>query len=195
MKILFDNGLEAKKAINAFAIATTPYPQNILIYYTTNMSISLTRFTNAWDAKQINAQNSHDWQTSDVIFHKPTGEVFSADKAIHAALEMYAPFSAHKHEPSGPICCWETANGWEMLGQATLFADLPVPGGAKVHKDLSGKEWDLAMPGMFHFEYVKDKEAKYDGIRMKAQRTFSDSAPAMVEMIKRGMVKPEQLLG
>lgn len=35
-----------------------------------------------------------------------------------------------------------------MIGQATLFADLPVPGDAKSKVDTEGRSWDLAIPGM-----------------------------------------------
>jgi hypothetical protein len=83
----------------------------------------------------------------------------------------------------------------EMIGSANMFADLPVPGGEKQHADLTGKKWDLRLPGMFHFEYVKDSSAKHDGILLKSTKVYSDSGPAVVEMLKRGMVKPEQLLG
>jgi len=50
------------------------------------------------------------------------------------------------------------------------------------------------MAAMFQFEYAKDKSG-VDGIKMKSNRSFSDPTPAVVEMIKRGMLKPEQLLG
>jgi hypothetical protein len=47
---------------------------------------------------------------------------------------------------------------------------------------------------MFQFEYVKDASAS-GGFKMSKNRSFSDPTPAVVEMIKRGMLKPEQLLG
>lgn len=82
-----------------------------------------------------------------------------------------------------------------MVGTAWMFADLPVSGGAKQQTDATGKSWDLKLPGMFHFEYVKDSGAKHGGIAIKSTKVYSDSGPAVVEMLKRGMVKPEQLLG
>jgi hypothetical protein len=153
------------------------------------------KFTYAWDRKEINESNWSDWQTDDMLYQAANGEVSTGSKAIVANLATYAPFAAHMHEPNGTISCWETEDGWEMMGQATLFANLPVPGGEKTKKDLTGKAWDIAAPGMFHFTYVKDKGAKHDGIKMNSEKVFSDSGAAMIEMIKRGMVKPEQLLG
>lgn len=153
------------------------------------------KFTYAWDAKEINESNWSDWQTDDTVFQAPNGDIGKGAQAVAVAQAIYAPFAAHKHEPDGSISCWETEDGWEMMGQATVFADLPVPGDPKTKKDLSGRAWDLSLPGMFHFKYVKDKSAKHDGIKMKMQKTYSDSGAAMIEMIKRGMVKPEQLLG
>jgi len=47
---------------------------------------------------------------------------------------------------------------------------------------------------MFQFEYVKDVSGP-DGFKMCKNRSFSDPTPALVEMIKRGMLKPEELLG
>jgi hypothetical protein len=50
---------------------------------------------------------------------------------------------------------YETAKGWEFVGKAFLYGDLSITGGEKKFTDLDGKRWDLALPGMFHFEYVK----------------------------------------
>jgi hypothetical protein len=47
---------------------------------------------------------------------------------------------------------------------------------------------------MFQFEYVKDASGP-EGFKMSKNTSFSDPTPAIVEMIKRGMLKPEQLLG
>lgn len=47
---------------------------------------------------------------------------------------------------------------------------------------------------MFQFEYAKAASGP-GGFKMKSNPTFSDPTPAVVEMIKRGMLKPEQLLG
>jgi hypothetical protein len=80
-----------------------------------------------------------------------------------------------------------------MVGKATMFAELPVPGD-KQKTDLTGKKWDVGVPSMFHFEYVKESSAKHGGILIKRTEIFGDSAPAVVEMMKRGMIKPDQLL-
>ncbi|KAF2428888.1 hypothetical protein EJ08DRAFT_314761 [Tothia fuscella] len=152
------------------------------------------KYTLAYDAGEINESTWKDWSTDDMTYYKTNGEAFTGAKAIAVALEVYAPFSAYKHEPNGIVACWETANGWEMVGQAMLFVDFPVAGGEKMQKDLSGKAWDVATPSMFAFEYVKDESAKHDGIKMKSQKIFADTALAMLEMLKRGMVKPEMLM-
>lgn len=49
-------------------------------------------------------------------------------------------------------------------------------------------------PAMFQFEYVKD-ESGPGGFKMKINTNFSDPTQVIVEMIKRGMLKPGQLLG
>jgi len=82
-----------------------------------------------------------------------------------------------------------------MTGIATLYADLPVPGGEKQHTDPEGNKWDLGSDAMFKFEYVKDSSAKHGGLLLKSSSIYADSGAAMAEMLKRGMIKPEQLLG
>lgn len=47
---------------------------------------------------------------------------------------------------------------------------------------------------MFQVEYVKDASGP-GGFKMKSNTNFSDPTPAIVEMMKRAMLKPEQLLG
>jgi len=81
-----------------------------------------------------------------------------------------------------------------LTGIATLYADLAVPG-EKQKTDPEGNKWDLGSDAMFKFEYVKDSSAKHGGLLMKSAATYADSGAAMVEMLKRGMVKPEQLVG
>ena len=80
-----------------------------------------------------------------------------------------------------------------VLGQANMYANLQVPGPEPKVKDGTGKEWDMVTPSAFHFEYVKDSEAKHDGVRLKSTRIFADSGPAMMMMLKRGQVKAADL--
>nr|GFD60684.1 hypothetical protein [Tanacetum cinerariifolium] len=70
---------------------------------------------------------------------------------------------------------------------------LAVPGkqesGDKV-KDAEGNEWDGAMPAAFNFKYRKDG----DGIRMSQTEIAADPSATIVGMLKRGMMKPEDLM-
>jgi hypothetical protein len=69
-----------------------------------------------------------------------------------------------------------------------MYADLPVQGGEKKHADISGKKWDLGLPGMFHFWYVKDASGP-GGYKLKRSEVFSDTFPAVQEVMKRGMIQ------
>ena len=149
--------------------------------------------TAAWDSGEAKKSTYTDWMTEDVTYRQSDGITVSGEAAFKAMLEKYAPLAAHEHEPRMGVV-WETKDGWEMIGEAMLFADLPVPGGEKKHASASGRKWDIGVPGVFRFIFVKDNKAKH-GYRTKRQEVNADSVPIMMEMIKRGMVKPEQLLG
>jgi len=152
------------------------------------------KYTKKFDTREINDENQAEYNTADYTYTKADGTTATGGLPAHQlAMATYAPFSAYSHVPK-MLACWETENGWYMTGQATLFADLPVPGGEKTKADLTGRKWDLEMEAMFQFEYVKAADG-IDGIKMKSTKAFSDSTPAVVEMLKRGMIKPEQLLG
>lgn len=60
---------------------------------------------------------------------------------------------------------------------------------------MTGRKWDVEAPSAFHFTVFKDSGAKHGGIKLKRSKVFSDTAPVVVEMLKRGILKPEQLLG
>jgi len=140
------------------------------------------------DAVRKDSAEFGKWHTADFIHINADGTKYTGwDETFAALQQIYAPFTSFCHEPVF-VNCWETEDGWEMVGQATMFADLPVPGGDKTHTDLTGKKWDLGLPGMFHFWYVKDKSGP-DGIKMKRSDVFSDTFPAIQEMMKRGMIK------
>jgi hypothetical protein len=153
----------------------------------------LQQLTFAWDSGKAKTEPYTEWSTEDVKYRKSNGETSTGQAAFDAMLEMYAPLAAHEHEPKH-VVVWETTDGWVVFGEATLFADLPVPGGEKKYSNVSGRKWDLAVPGVFRFTFVKDEGSKH-GYKTKGQEVSADSAPIMIEMIKRGMVKPEQLLG
>jgi hypothetical protein len=130
--------------------------------------------------------------TNDHKLHKSTGEVVSGGDASFASLknEIYAPLKDHLHDPQY-VVCWEVENGWEMLGVATLYYNLAVPGEGNKVKGRQGKEWDGAIPSAFDFRYVKQSDG---GIKLSRTAIFSDPTAAVVGMLKRGMMKPEDLL-
>lgn len=78
-----------------------------------------------------------------------------------------------------------------MFGVAHLWWTLAAPGDSAKVKDASGKEWDGVTPGAFKFDYVKEGGS----IKLVRTEIFSDPSQAMVYMLKRGMIKPEDLLG
>jgi hypothetical protein len=132
------------------------------------------------------------WHADDFSYTKPTGECVTGGAAAWAALlEMYAPFSAHYHEPFF-YAIWETETGYELFGSAKMFVKLLVPG-EQTKTDLEGRKWDLELPGAFHFDYVKDPSGP-KGLKLKGQKLFADGIPIVAEMVKRGMVTPEQVL-
>ncbi|KAJ9635993.1 hypothetical protein H2201_000006 [Coniosporium apollinis] len=155
----------------------------------------------AWHEKYCNLVDSRafdtpysDWHTDDFELHKADGTIVRGGKEAWEALgDIYRPFAANLHDPVFPIC-WETENGWEMMGWAYVCIDLPVPGDQPKVKDRYGKEWDVIIPGAFKFEYVRDPSAKYDGIKFKKMEIFYDTGPALKRMLQRGMIKPEELM-
>jgi hypothetical protein len=132
------------------------------------------------------------FHAEDFTFTKTDGTVLpSGEESWKGVLEGYAPFTEHTHEPR--YCCIYERNGaWEMLGVANVFANLQVSG-QKTKKDLSGREWDIMTPGAFLFTCVKDPNGP-KGFKVKSLTLFGDGVPVVGEMIKRGMVKPEELL-
>ncbi|KIW08374.1 uncharacterized protein PV09_01290 [Verruconis gallopava] len=127
------------------------------------------------------------WHTADTVHQNSDGSVYTGlDACFTAIQQIYAPFAAFVHEPRF-WTVWEVDGGFEMVGQAVMYADLPVPGGEKAHEDMNGKKWDLALQGMFHFWYSSDPSGN-DGFKMKRSEVYSDTFPAVQEMMKRGMV-------
>jgi hypothetical protein len=143
------------------------------------------------DRKAWNDQPSSKFLTPDHTLHKSTGETVSGGDASFAALrdEIYAPLSAHCHDPQF-LVAWEDGSETEMLGVASLYYNLAVAGeGAKV-KDRNGKEWDGVIPAAFSFRYVKEG----DGYRLRRTGIYNDPTGVVVGMLKRGMMKAEDLV-
>ena len=80
-----------------------------------------------------------------------------------------------------------------MMGYATLYWNLAVPGktesGGGV-KDDQGNVWDGAGPAAFNFRYRKVN----GGIRLSKTEIAADPTAVVVGMLKRGVMKPEDLL-
>jgi hypothetical protein len=146
------------------------------------------------DARKFDEYSATDaGHTPDFVFQKSTGEVISgADKAWAGVKEVYAPFSAQVHDPQF-LVSWETENGWEMFGIADLWYNLAAPPseGEKRVKGIHGEEWDGVLPSAFKFNYVKGGK---HGVQLARTEVYSDPSAALVRMLKRGMVKPEDLV-
>ena len=134
-----------------------------------------------------------DYHTDDFTLQKSSGEVVSGIKEAtgpNGIPSVYAPFAGWYHAPSFAVTI-ETANGWQMMGQANVYANLhgQAASGEKKVKSEDGKEWDIVTPGAFLFEYVKDGS----GVKLKSTKIYADSAPGMMTMVKRGLIKPSDL--
>jgi hypothetical protein len=133
--------------------------------------------------------------TDDCVFLKPDGsEIKGGEKTFATLAEMYGPLTAQYTEPFYQIVT-ETEDGWDMIGQAWIYGNLPgepASGEEKV-KDLSGRTWEIKMSGGFRFQYVKDTGAIHDGIQMKTIQIMSDTAPVLKAMVGRGLVKAGDL--
>jgi len=132
---------------------------------------------------------------SDFILQKSDGTVIKgAEEGWAAVQQIYGPFTAQTHEPNY-LMANETADGWHAIGEARLFVNLPgspSPGEQKV-KDGKGKEWDAVIPSAFEFHYVKDESAEM-GMKLALTKIFGDPLPALGPLLKRGVLKPEDLL-
>lgn len=78
-----------------------------------------------------------------------------------------------------------------MTGNALLYVNLIGGGGGggeeggKV-KDGKGREWEMKVPGGFRFVYRKVG----DGYKLGSTAITSDSGVVVVELLRRGVVKP-----
>jgi len=135
------------------------------------------------------------WTTADWELQKADGTTFhGAKESYDAVKELYGPLTAFLHEASFLIA-WDTKEGWDVVGFANLFMNLPGESqGQKVKDEAQGKSWDLMVPTAFRFTYVKDSRSKHDGILLKKTVIYADSGPVVMGLLKRGVLKPEQLV-
>ncbi|CAF9941154.1 MAG: hypothetical protein ALECFALPRED_009011 [Alectoria fallacina] len=136
-----------------------------------------------------------DWHTSDFTLYKADGAVIHGGREAweEGFPSIYGPFEAHLHEPNF-LACWETEEGWEMIGQARVCVDFRVRATEEEKmRDAGGREWDCVTPAAFHFEYVRDGKAKNQGILLRRTHIFADSGPALMRMLKVGQLKTQDL--
>jgi hypothetical protein len=138
---------------------------------------------------------SSDIYTDDLELLKPDGTRVSGGKESWAAIaELFGAYTSQWTEPYYMVCT-DTEYGWEMIGNAYIYGNLPgspSAGETKV-KDGNGKEWDHAMSGGFRFQFVKGTSGPHDGILLKMVQIAADSGPVLMKMLKRGLVKPADL--
>ena len=148
-------------------------------------------YTIAFNARSNWGEKTSDWHSSDFILVKPDGaEIKGEEESFKHAKSMYEPFTKEFHEPYF-LVCWDTNEGSEMIGQAYLFANCPgnPSEGEQKHKDGQGREWDVKIPGGFHFWYVKKQGAAHGDYEMGRTEITSDSFPAVQLLLKRGVMK------
>jgi hypothetical protein len=149
-------------------------------------------YTNFVDQRNFDKLYS-EWHTEDCEYHKHDGTVVSGGAECWRESEKtFGVFTSFLHRPYF-LMCTETDNGWEMLGQAYLCANIvgePIAG-EKTVNDPDDNAWDVVVPSGFHFEYVKDGNAMHEGILMKKNETMSDSWPIMYILMRRGLFKAE----
>ena len=126
------------------------------------------------------------WYSADWTLRKPDGKVAQGREAGIAALqEVYGPFPRWYHEP-GQLICTEDGEGWQMMGQAMVYANLggkPAEGETPV-KDLQGREWDLVVPSAMRFWYRKVEEGPGNegGVVLSRTEIHTDSGADGVDV-------------
>jgi hypothetical protein len=145
-------------------------------------------FEKALDFGNLLKEGYQAWLTDDFSYTNPAGiSTTGVEASWQQVREMYQFYASFYHEPTEYIV-WEIETGWRLAGGAFVYVNFPVPleGATKV-KDLTGREWDYKMTGMFTFEWVKDPSGP-KGIRLKKQSVCGDSLAMMNELVKRGMI-------
>jgi hypothetical protein len=146
--------------------------------------------------------DAHTWDTpysdiytEDLSLLKPDGTHVQGGQASWTAVaDLFRPLTSQLTIPFYLVTT-ETEYGWEMVGTANIFGNLPgepADGEIKV-KDDHGTEWDVKMSGGFRFQYRKVPGAKYDNIHCQMVQIFTDSGPVVTKMLRRGLLKPSDL--
>jgi hypothetical protein len=115
-------------------------------------------------------------QTSDYVYHKGDGSVFSGREAAWKQIAQdYAPFPDEE---------------WHLMGEVNVYCKLPAPL-PETETDLAGKTWHVHAFGAYHFIFVKED----GGIKMKSTRIYADQSPVMRLMLKNNIISGEQAVG
>lgn len=140
----------------------------------------------AWDTP-VSSYHTHAFS-----LQKSTGEVIHGAENAWKSLtqDVYAPFSSQCHDPTFAMV-WEKENGWGMFGIANLYYNLVVPGDGEKVKAV-GSEWDGVVPAAFRFSYTHNGSG--EDIKLEKTEIFNDPSAAIVMMMKRGMLKPDDLM-
>ncbi len=131
------------------------------------------------------------WYTPDFTYVAPDGKVNEGrEKSIEALKTLYGPLPSWRHE-AFYLNCYETEVGHEMIGKATLWVQLPgeAAAGEEKRTDGDGKQWDLAGPGTFMFQYVPDG----DGFAIRRIAITADTSQIVLGLLKRGVISPKDL--
>lgn len=146
--------------------------------------------------------DAHKWETpyselytDDMELLNPDGSTVKGGKEAWAAVaQLYGPFTTQRTQPFYMVVT-ETDYGWEMIGQAWIFGNLPgepAKGEQKV-MDKSGKAWDVGMAGAFRFQYRKVDGAKHGDILLQMVHIMTDTGPLLMRMMGRGLLDPSTL--
>lgn len=153
------------------------------------------QYTIAYETSGVRDRPYTEWNTEDNTFIASDGTVSKGEAGFEANKAAYAPLAKFHHEPYFVVCV-ETDYGWEMIGQARIYANLAGERGAdeppKIKDNATGngkgEEWDVMVPGAFRFEYVKDDKGVHDGIRLRKTEIMADNLPVVMTMAKRGLI-------
>ncbi len=145
------------------------------------------RFRDDFDTGSFDSK----WYMPDFTYVAPDGKATEGrEKSIQALKDLYGPLPRWHHEASY-LNCYETESGYEMIGKATLWADLPgkPATGEEKRTDRNGKQWDLAGPGTFFFQYVSSG----GGFALRRVEITADTSQIVIGSLKRGVISLKDL--